>query len=81
MLFNDVKHIDLNLLGINKKCIKNTYVVAHEIKYIITQNIDNQNIDNELPLRLSFINVDAYIIEENENKYLIFALTENNTKM
>ena len=31
--------------------------------------------------KLSFIDTDAYIIEENENKYLIFALTENNKKM
>ena len=45
------------------------------------QNINNQNIDNELPLCLSFSSVDAYIIEENENKYLIFALTEKNKKM
>ena len=79
--FNDIKHIGLNLLSINKKCIKNTDVVIHEIKYIITQKIDNQNIDNELPLFLRFGDVDAYIIEENENNYLIFALTENNRKM
>ena len=64
------------MLNINKKCIKNTDVVASEIKYILTQNIDNQNNDNVLPLCLSFSNVDAYLIEENENKNLIFALTE-----
>ena len=46
-----------------------------------TQNIDNQNIDNELPICLSFSNVDAYIIEENKTNYLIFDLTENNRKM
>ena len=69
------------MLSINKICTKNTDVVAHEIKYIITQNIDNQNTDNELPLCLSFSSVDAYIIEENENKCLIFALTEKNKKM
>ena len=34
-IFNDIKHIDLNLLSINKKCIKNTDVVTHEIKYIM----------------------------------------------
>ena len=68
-LFNDIKHIDLNLLSINKKCIKNRDV-AHEIKYI-----------NELPLCLSFSDADAYIIEGNKNKYLIFASTENNRKM
>ena len=28
-----------------------------------------------------FSDVDAYTIEENENKYLIFALTENNIKV
>ena len=80
-LFNDIKHIDLNLLSINKKCIENTDVVIHEIKYIVTQNIDNQNIDLELPLCIGFSDVRVYIIEENENKYLIFALTENNRKM
>ena len=80
-LFKDMKYIDLNLLSVNKKCLKNIDVVVHQIKYIITQNIDNQNIDSELPLSISFSDVDAYIIEENENKYLIFALTENNRKM
>ena len=52
------------------------------------QSINYQNIDNEVPLCLSFSNVDAYIIEENENenknesenRYLIFPLTENNKK-
>ena len=79
-LFNDIKDFDLNLLSINKKCMKNTDVAIHEIKYIITQSINNQNIDNAVPLCLSFSDVDAYINEENENKYLIFALTENNKK-
>ena len=39
--------------------------------------INNQNIDRGIPLCLSFSDVHAYITEENENKYLIFALTEN----
>ena len=38
----------------------------------------NQNVDKEVPLCLSFSDVDAYIIKENKNKYLVFALTENN---
>ena len=42
------------------------------------QSINNQNIDRRIPLCLSFSDVDAYIIKENENKYLIFALTKNN---
>ena len=66
------------MLSIDKKCMKNTDAVIYEIKYIIMRSINNQNIDREIPLCLSFIAVDAYIIEENENKYLIFALTENN---
>ena len=42
------------------------------------QSNNIQNIDREIPLFLSFSDVDAYITEENENKHLIFALTENN---
>ena len=68
-LFYDIKHIDLNLLSINKKSVKNTDADVHEIKYITTQNVNNQNFDNELPLFPSFSNVRAYIIEENKNKH------------
>ena len=52
---------------------KNTNAVSYENKYIIMQSINNQNIDKEVPLCLSFSDVDAYIIEENENKYLVLA--------
>ena len=45
------------------------------------QSINNQNIDKKVPLCLSFSDVDAYIIEENENKYLVLALTENNKEV
>ena len=79
-LLNDIKYIDLNLLSINKRCARNTDVVAHEIKYISTQNINNQNMNTELPLCLSFSDVRAYIIEENKNRYFAFALTKNNRK-
>ena len=74
--FKDIKSFDLNLLNINKKYAKNTDAVICEIKYIMMQSINNQNIDRAIPLCLSFSDVDAYIIEENENEYLI--LTENN---
>ena len=80
-IFNDIKNIDLNLLKYKQKVYKNTDVASHEIKYIIMQNMDNQNIDNELPFCLSLIDIDACIIEENKNKYLIFAFTESNKKM
>ena len=52
-----------------------------KFQFITTQNINNQNINNELPLCISFSDVKAYIIEENENKYLIFVLIKNNKKM
>ena len=45
------------------------------------QSIDNQNIDKEVPLCLSFSNVHVYIIEESGNKFLIIALTENNKEV
>ena len=75
--FDDIKNIDLNLLTITKKCMKNTDAVIYEFKYITMQGINNHNIDKEILLFLSFSDEDAYIIEENEHKYLIFALTEN----
>ena len=42
------------------------------------QSINNHNVDREILLRLIFSDVDTYIIGENKNKYIIFALTENN---
>ena len=65
--FDYIKNIDPNLLSINKKCMKNTDAFVYEIKYITMQSINNQNIDGEIPLCLVFSDVDAYIIEENEN--------------
>ena len=79
--FNDIKNIYPNSLSIDKKCMKNTDVVVYKIRYIMMQSINNQNIDRVIPLCLSFNNIDAYIIEENENKYLIFSLKENNQKV
>ena len=80
-IFKDIRNTDLNLLNINKTYVKNTDVAIYEIKYIMMQNINNQNIDRRIPLCLSFSDVNAYIIEENENKYLIFALTETNKEV
>ena len=42
--------------------------------------IKNQNIDSENPLCFSFRDVDAYIIKESGNQYLIFVLTKKNKK-
>ena len=79
--FDDIKNIDLNLITINKKYVKNTDAASYKIKYITMQSINNQNIDKEVPLFLNFSDVDAYIIEENENKYLVFVLTKNNKEV
>ena len=80
-LFNDIKHIDLNLLSINKKCIKTTDVAAQEIKDIIRKISIIKILIMSFLFVLVFSNADAYIIEENKTNYLIFALTENNRKM
>ena len=44
-------------------------------------NIKGQDIDVKIPLCLRFSEVYAKFIKENENKYLVLALTENNKKM
>ena len=79
--FSSIDDMDISSLSVNKKHIKNTDIVAHEIKYISKQNISDQYIDRELPLCFSFSSLDAHIIEENKDKYLVFALTENNKEM
>ena len=62
-------------------CMKNTDAVIYETKYITMQSFNNQNIDIEIPVSLSFNSVSAYIIEENKNKYSNFALTEDNKEV
>ena len=54
-VFNDIEHVNLNFLHINKKrniCIFNRCIFNN-------QNINNQNINNELPLCFSFSSVDT----------------------
>ena len=81
IFFDDIKNIDLNLLTINKKCIKNTNTVSYEIKYTIMQSINGQNIDGKVPLCPRFSDLHACFIEGNENQYLVFALIENNEEV
>ena len=63
-----------NLLSINKIYMRNTDVVVYSIKYIMLESINNQNIDSENSLCLNLSNVDAYIIAESGNNYVLFAL-------
>ena len=80
ILFDDIKNTDLNLLTINKKCIKNTNTVSYEVKHVPMQSNNGHNIDGEVSVFLKFSDSDEYIIDENENKYLVLTLTENNKK-
>ena len=76
--FDDIKI----LLGMNKTCMKNTDAFVYaDVFARYEQKVYESEIDREIPLCLSFSDVGAYIIKENENKYLIFALTENNKKV
>ena len=77
----NTKNFNPNLLSINKIYYKNTNAFVYNIKCIMMESIRNQNIDSKNSFRLTFSDVDAYIIEEgNENKYLVFALTKNKKK-
>ena len=59
----NIKNVDPNLLSINNILYKNIDAVVYNIKYIMMQGINNQNVDTENSICLSFSDVDAYIIE------------------
>ena len=67
----NIKNFDSNLLSIDQISFKNIECVIYDIEYF-------KNLDNKNSLYLVFNNVDAYIEENNENKYLIFASTDKN---
>ena len=68
----NIKKFNPSLLSIDQISFKkNTDCVIHDTEYF-------KNLDNENSLYLVFNNVDAYIEENNEDKYLIFASTNKN---
>ena len=70
----NIKNFDLSLLSIDQVLFKKSAnCVFYEIKYF-------KNLDSSNSLYLVFNNVDAYIEESGENKYLIFASTDKNGK-
>ena len=69
----NIKNVDPGLLSINQISFKNTDFVIYHIEYITIESLGGDN-----SLYLVFKNVDAYIEENNEDKYLIFALTDKN---
>ena len=71
----NIKNFDPKLLGLNQISIKSTDDVIYDIEYITVKSLDSAN-----SIYLVFNNVDAYIEENNENKYLIFALQTKTKK-
>ena len=69
----NLKNNDPSFLSIEKISFKSTDSVIYDIEYITMKSLDSAN-----PFYLVFINVDAYIEENNENKYFIFAFTDKN---
>ena len=66
-----ITNFDPNLLRIDQISFKRTDCVIYDIEYF--ENLNSKNSPH-----LAFNNVDAYIEENNEDKYLIFALTDKN---
>ena len=75
----NIKDFDPSLIKIDKKSYKN--VGIYYIGYITIKSIsDYANINSVNPVYLSIGDVDGYIEENNENKYLNFASTDKNKK-
>ena len=75
--FNDMTNIndfDSSLLDIDEVSFKSNELIMYDIKCI--KNLNSLN-----SLYLVFNNLDAYIEESGENRYLLFASTEKNTIM
>ena len=72
----NIKDFDPNLSSIDKISFKSTDSVIYDIEYITMKSLDNEN-----SLYLIFNNVDVYIEENNENKYLNFASTDKNKEV
>ena len=67
----NIKNFDLSLLRIDQISFKSTDGVIYHIEYF-------KNLDSKNSTYLVFNNVDEYIEKNNEDKYLVFALTEKN---
>ena len=72
----NLKNFDPSLLKLGKK--SSIDVSIYYIEYITTKSIsDYENITSVNPLYLIINDVDGYIEENNKNKYLSFASTDN----
>ena len=72
-----LKSFEPNLLKIDRKSNKN--IAIYNIGYITIKKIDNyENTYSVNPLYLLVNHANGYIVEKNENKYLIFDSTDEN---
>ena len=75
----NIKNFGPWLLETNKLLFKDVFVVnIFYIKYIAIKSLDHVNINNEDFLYLILNNVDGYIKENNEIKYLDIISTNEN---
>ena len=72
-IFNDIKNIDTNLLNINKTYANNTDAVIYEIKYIMMQSINNQNVDDFDKRKKKSVNEERKKKLESLNESIFFA--------
>ena len=76
----NLKNFDPSLLNLNKKSLID--ISIYYVEYITTKSIsDYENITSVNPLYLIVKDVDGYIEENDKNKYLSFASTDNNKKV
>ena len=75
----NVKDVDSNVLKIDKKFYKN--IDIYYIGYITMKDPDYVKVNNVNPLYLIIDEVDEYVEESNENKYLTFASTDENIRV
>ena len=78
----NIKKFNPNFLSVDKTSFKNIDAVTYHIKYITMQSLDHVYINCENSLYLVFNYVRGYIIQESkEDKYLIFASTNENKEV
>ena len=67
----NIRDFDPNLLDIDMITFKSNDLIIYHVKYI-------NNLESSNSLYLDFNNLDAYIGENGEDKYLVIAITHNN---
>ena len=70
----NMKNLDTNLLGIDQMTFTSTDSIVYEIEYF-------KNLDDVNSLYLVFNGVDAYFERIDENKYLVFAITDKDREI